>query len=85
VALHDFQSNTLYGHKRPQGAKRPFALWRLGLRTFKAFCECSFALKPEKDKQNVDADPLKNLCGHSYVWVFINPPQGKVLFDNEFM
>jgi len=30
-------------------AKRAFASpWKFGLRTFKAFCECPFALKPER-------------------------------------
>jgi len=29
----------------------------LGLRTFKALSELSFAMKPEKDKKNVDVAP----------------------------
>ena len=36
--------------------------WKLALRAFKEFCESPFALKPERDKQNVDvAPPLEKL------------------------
>jgi len=34
-------------------------LLKSGLRTFKEFCEQTFSLKPQKDKQNVDVAPLE--------------------------
>jgi len=53
---------------------------KFGLRTFKAFCERPFVLKPETDKQNVDvAPPWKNFCRCPCV----RPPSVECLFTGD--
>jgi len=53
-------------HGRPQGGNEYLLPWKLGLRTFKAFCQRPFVLKPEKNKHDVDVSHLQNSCGRPW-------------------